>query len=58
MVLDTLKDFTQKIDHLDPSDRLHLFQYLIESICYGQDETGVDVFYPKRGMSFNNSVSH
>jgi len=32
IVLDTLKDFTQKVDQIEPSDRPRLFQYLIKSI--------------------------
>ena len=34
IVLDTLKDFTEKIDQIEPADRPHLFQYLIKSISY------------------------
>jgi hypothetical protein len=44
IVLDTLKDFTQKIDQIEPADRPHLFQYLIKSISYGKEEIGVDIF--------------
>jgi len=49
IVLDTLKDFTQKIDQIEPSDRPHLFQYLIKSISYGKKEIGVDIFYLPKG---------
>jgi len=45
IILDTLKDFTQKVDQIDPSDRPHLFQYLIKSISYGKDEIVVEIFY-------------
>ncbi|RKY42808.1 MAG: hypothetical protein DRP80_06360, partial [Candidatus Omnitrophota bacterium] len=45
IVLDTLKDFTQKIDQIELSDRPHLFQYLIKSISYGKDEIVVEIFY-------------
>jgi len=49
IVLDTLKDFTQKIDQIEPSDRPHLFQYLFKSISYGKEEIGVDIFYLPKG---------
>ena len=49
IVLDTLKDFTQKIDQIEPADRPHLFQYLIKSISYGKKEIGVDIFYLPKG---------
>ncbi len=49
IVLETLKDFTEKIDQIDPSDRPHLFQYLIKSISYGKKEIGVDIFYLPKG---------
>ncbi len=49
IVLDTLKDFTKKIDQIEPADRPHLFQYLIKSISYGKEEIGVDIFYLPKG---------
>jgi len=49
IVLDTLKDFTQKIDQIEPADRSHLFQYLIKSISYRKKEIGVDIFYLPKG---------
>jgi len=49
IVLDTLKDFTQHIDQIEPSDRPYLFQYLIKSISYGKKEIGVDIFYLPKG---------
>jgi len=49
IVLDTLKDFTQKIDQIEPSDRPHLFQYLIKPISYGKKEIGIDIFYLPKG---------
>jgi|Deesub1362A_J573_1020465.scaffolds.fasta_scaffold06078_1 hypothetical protein len=52
IVLDTLKDFTQKIDQIEPAARLHLFQYLIKSVSYGKEEIGVDIFYlPKENLA-------
>jgi len=52
IVLDTLKDFTQKVDQIELADRPHLFQYLIKSIFYGKEEIGVDIFYlPKEYIS-------
>jgi len=49
IVLDTLKDFTQKVDQIEPAERPHLFQYLIKSISYGKKEIGVDIFYLPKG---------
>jgi len=52
IVLDTLKDFTEKIDQIDPPDKPHLFQYLIKSISYEKEEIGVDIFYlPKENLA-------
>ena len=45
IVLNTLKDFAEKIDQIEPADRPHLFQYLIKSISYGKDEIVVEIFY-------------
>ena len=45
IVLDTLKGFTQQIDQIEPSNRPHLFQYLIKSISYGKKEIVVEIFY-------------
>ena len=49
IVLDTLKNFTEKIDQIEPADRPHLFQYLIKSISYGKEEIDVDIFYLPKG---------
>ena len=56
IVLNTLKDFTEKIDQIEPADRPHLFQYLIKSISYGKEETGVDIFYLPKGYLPNLST--
>ena len=56
IVLDTLKDFTEKIDQIEPADRPHLFQYLIKSISYGKKEIGVDIFYLPKGYPPNLST--
>jgi len=56
IVLDTLKDFTEKIDQIEPSDRPHLFQYLIKSISYGKKEIGVNIFYLPKGYLSNLST--
>ena len=53
IVLDTLKDFTQKVDRLEFADRPHLFQHLIKSISYGKDEIEVDIFYLPKGYLSN-----
>jgi len=45
IILDTLKDSTKKVDQIDPSDRLQLFQYLVKSISYRKEGIGVDIFY-------------
>jgi hypothetical protein len=56
IVLDTLKDFTEEIDQIEPADRTHLFQYLIKSISYGKEEIGVDIFYLPKGYLPNLST--
>ena len=56
IVLDTLKDFTEKIDQIEPTDRPNLFQYLIKSISYGKEEIGVDIFYLPKGYLPNLST--
>jgi site-specific DNA recombinase len=56
IVLDTLKDFTEKIDQIDFPDRPHLFQYLIKSISYGKKEIGIDIFYLPKGYLPNLST--
>jgi len=56
IVLDTLKDFTEKINQIESADRPHLFQYLIKSISYGKKEIGVDIFYLPKGYLSNLST--
>ncbi len=56
IVLDTLKDFTEKIDQIELANRPHLFQYLIKSISYGEEEIGVDIFYLPKGYLPNLST--
>ncbi len=56
IVLDTLKDFTEKIDQIEPANRPHLFQYLIKSISYGKGEIGIDIFYLPKGYLPNLST--
>ena len=56
IVLDTLKDFTQRIDQIEPPDRPHLFQYLIKSISYAKEEVGVNIFYLPKGYLPNLST--
>jgi hypothetical protein len=56
IVLDTLKDFIQKVNQIDPPNRPHLFQYLIKSISYGKKEIGVDIFYLPKGYLPNLST--
>jgi len=56
IVMDNLKDFTEKIDKIDPTDRPHLFQYLIKSISYGLDEIALDIFYLSKGQLPNLAI--
>ena len=56
IVLDTLKNFTEKIDQIEPADRPHLFQYLIKSISYGKEEIGIDIFCLPKGYLPNLST--